>query len=1081
VKPSRFSRKGRALRKAEATTEAPTPAHDAEVDAAKLDRLYASVDAVPSQTAGATGESAGGHLEGQPHAPQQTEQRDAVHADAGQLLGAALSSQPVWPPGPHQPDAATGLTSSDAHAQYLPAGASARSTGASGPSADGEPTTPRSAVKTGNGSGQGDGEGASSPRHGTPLTPSGRPLVLKPATAAPGARESFKAAMAAAAAAEATAAAESNIRRTSRGRNGGGNLTPRSVIGSSIYGANNGSGSPVSPVNRRQGTRSKWIAEPEETAGGTLAAAMAVQRRQAASPEPVDDGGFSERLKQARAAEAAANPAQVVLPPSPGGASCIHVQDAPARSDLVQQSLQAMGWQGRAGVFHSNRFDPLCTLLAALFQMPMAVVLLADSKYVYPAGSYGVTLEAPQRRAASLAAWTYSTLRPEVTIIPDCTADLRTRENAAVTAAPGIRFLASVPLLHSSGHRLGTLCLLDRKQRTFDAASAKALANLAVVASRDVERAINDQPWSPSSSPSKLANGGAAGAESGLAIQGGSAMVDVSLPGWPLALASAAFTAITGVSEAAADDSSQFWELFSHSNGSTGEAAAASYSASVLTGSAFTLEVTRSLGMADATFSCRFMPVAADALDTEAPFVAIPGSGVLPGAGAPASPAATLYFVTAHRLDQGKGAAGSQLTAKTLKRLESAPARRRPPFEDVQLGAQLGRGSCGAVFAGACAGGPVAVKVLEFEATHEVAAAVREEMESVLGSVLKHPNVMRALQYTSRHLPTRGVRSTRSNSARISAGTVNGLGSPTSTPRKSSGSGNGGGGGPDFSPDKTPPTSPPMSPMNPGVSPSAAALLKLARSGGSGSGLIGSGSTAEGEGAHLFVRMQMWIVQEHLCGLGSLQLAMDKGSFRAGSLAGGSPNLGRILTVALQVASAMAYMHVRGIHHGNLTPSNVLLALPDPASHSAKTGTFLVAKVADFGLSGTGNSGSEMAGTVTHLAPEALQGGPPARQADVFSFGVLLWELYVGERPWAGLDVAAIVAARTAALPACSGLAFPAGTPPAFQGMAMRCLSPNPHARPAMDEIEGQLGGMVAALAAGTLPPPLPFPIFGER
>lgn len=146
----------------------------------------------------------------------------------------------------------------------------------------------------------------------------------------------------------------------------------------------------------------------------------------------------------------------------------------------------------------------------------------------------------------------------------------------------------------------------------------------------------------------QLANGGAAGAESGLAIQGGSAMVDVSLPGWPLALASAAFTAITGeqeplrfiqsccdlvqplrllhgvatilqpwkgpmsilckdqdtecadvtshsmwqwfccqnnispvtcnkcgtcfvagVSEAAADDSSQFWELFSHSNGST--------------------------------------------------------------------------------------------------------------------------------------------------------------------------------------------------------------------------------------------------------------------------------------------------------------------------------------------------------------------------------------------------------------------------------------------------------------------------------------------------------------------------------
>lgn len=44
----------------------------------------------------------------------------------------------------------------------------------------------------------------------------------------------------------------------------------------------------------------------------------------------------------------------------------------------------------------------------------------------------------------------------------------------------------------------------------------------------------------------------------------------------------------------------------------------------------------------------------------------------------------------------------------------------------------------------------------------------------------------------------------------------------------------------------------------------------------------------------------------------------------------------------------------------------------------------------------------------------------------------------------------------------------------------MRCLATNPHARPAADEIEGQLGGMIAALAAGTLPEAIPFPIFAE-
>ncbi len=54
---------------------------------------------------------------------------------------------------------------------------------------------------------------------------------------------------------------------------------------------------------------------------------------------------------------------------------------------------------------------------------------------------------------------------------------------------------------------------------------------------------------------------------------------------------------------------------------------------------------------------------------------------------------------------QGKGAAAA------LKRLESQPARQGPPFEDVQMGALLGRSPCSSVFAGTCAGAPVAIKV----------------------------------------------------------------------------------------------------------------------------------------------------------------------------------------------------------------------------------------------------------------------------------------------------------------------------------------------------------------------------------
>ena len=70
-----------------------------------------------------------------------------------------------------------------------------------------------------------------------------------------------------------------------------------------------------------------------------------------------------------------------------------------------------------------------------------------------------------------------------------------------------------------------------------------------------------------------------------------------------------------------------------------------------------------------------------------------------------------LHAVSAAQMGSGKGGtAGALLTSKALKRLESGGPRRGPPFEAVHLGAFLGRGSSGAVFAGTCAGAPVAVK-----------------------------------------------------------------------------------------------------------------------------------------------------------------------------------------------------------------------------------------------------------------------------------------------------------------------------------------------------------------------------------
>ena len=100
-----------------------------------------------------------------------------------------------------------------------------------------------------------------------------------------------------------------------------------------------------------------------------------------------------------------------------------------------------------------------------------------------------------------------------------------------------------------------------------------------------------------------------------------------------------------------------------------------------------------------------------------------------------------------------------------------------------------------------------------------------------------------------------------------------------------------------------------------------------------------------------------------------VQEASDKGFFRAG----GQPNLKSIIAAAADVAAGMAFLHGRGVVHGDLTGGNVLLAT-DENSPSG-----VVAKIADFGLARAMDVKSKIEtrtyGTVTHMPPELLEKG----------------------------------------------------------------------------------------------------------
>jgi TPR repeat protein len=108
--------------------------------------------------------------------------------------------------------------------------------------------------------------------------------------------------------------------------------------------------------------------------------------------------------------------------------------------------------------------------------------------------------------------------------------------------------------------------------------------------------------------------------------------------------------------------------------------------------------------------------------------------------------------------------------------------------------------------------------------------------------------------------------------------------------------------------------------------------------------------------------------------------------------------------IADQICGALEYAHSLGISHGNLKPSNVLLAFGE----SVKLGDF------GFGLDFAANA-SRLTGatvpidTVAYVAPEQARGAAPDFRSDLYSVGTILYELVTGRPPFVGNDVADVL------------------------------------------------------------------------
>ncbi|XP_028834730.1 mitogen-activated protein kinase kinase kinase 11 [Denticeps clupeoides] len=158
---------------------------------------------------------------------------------------------------------------------------------------------------------------------------------------------------------------------------------------------------------------------------------------------------------------------------------------------------------------------------------------------------------------------------------------------------------------------------------------------------------------------------------------------------------------------------------------------------------------------------------------------------------------------------------------------------------------------------------------------------------------------------------------------------------------------------------------------------------------------------------------------------------------------------------AVQIARGMLYLHNEAIVpviHRDLKSNNILLA--EPIENEIVEGKTL--KITDFGLAREWHKTTKMstAGTYAWMAPEVIKSSTFSKGSDVWSYGVLLWELLTGEAPYRGIDGLAVaygVAVNKLTLP------IPSTCPEPFAQLMSECWDQDPHRRPSFESILKQL------------------------
>ena len=204
---------------------------------------------------------------------------------------------------------------------------------------------------------------------------------------------------------------------------------------------------------------------------------------------------------------------------------------------------------------------------------------------------------------------------------------------------------------------------------------------------------------------------------------------------------------------------------------------------------------------------------------------------------------------------------------------------------------------------------------------------------------------------------------------------------------------------------------------------------------------------------------------------GTLYIAMELvsgESLKDAIRLGGPMAPARIVHILRQVASALAAAHAGGIIHRDLKPQNIMLAREPDGSETAKLLDFGIAKTFNDAATHLTTTGLVL-GTPQYMSPEQAAGRAIDGRSDLYSLGIILFEMLVGEVPFNDPSTPAVLVKHlTEAAPLPSRRRPDLTISPALELIVLQCLEKDPAARfQSANEFAAALDAAVGTLGAG--------------